>query len=177
MEFKCQANILWQKLIILIEDNENKKPTCYIKTCASYKTCLKSHENPPKVPNTSPHKLYQLFSAVLDPRLRFQQLSCSSPSSQLGDGVRGSHGGELDQQLVVEQEHEQLVAARGGEAGPGQNKATQHKVFMPGREHAIHPRGGKPRSAGYGGGVQERWGEGERGGGVQERAEERVLSS
>ena len=131
---------------------------------------------PRKLPNTSPYKLYQLFSAFLDPRLRFQQLSCSSPSSQLGDGVRGSHGGEHDEQLV-EQEHEQLVAARGGEAGPGQNKATQHKVFMPGGEHAIHPRGGKPRSAGFGGGVRERWGEGERGGGVQERAEERVLSS
>ena len=106
MEFKRQANILRQKLIkSLFEDNENKKPTCYIRTCASYKTCVKSHENPQKVPNSSPHKLYQLFSAFLDPRLRFQQLSCSSPSSQLGDGVRGSNGGEHDEQLV-EQEHE-----------------------------------------------------------------------
>ena len=100
------SKYLRAKLIkILFEDNENKKPRCYIRTCASYKTCVKSHENPQKVPNSSPHKLYQLFSAFLDPRLRFQQLSCSSPSSQLGDGVRGSNGGEHDEQLV-EQEHE-----------------------------------------------------------------------
>ena len=106
----------------------------------------------------------------MDSRLRFQQLARSPPSTQLGDGIRRSDG----------RPHAsvQYAAAAGGRhggcAGAAQAKAARHQVTLPGRKHAIHPRGKSEQkraesAAGPGGRVQERV---EGGGGVS-----KILSS
>ena len=105
----------------------------------------------------------------MDSRLRFQQLARSPPSTQLGDGIRRSNGGPHSSV--------QYAAAAGGRhggcAGAAQAKAARHQVTLPGRKHAIHPRGKSEQkradSAEPGGRVQERV---EGGGGVS-----KILSS